>query len=38
MLNERDVEAEIEGENRIADEYVRFGPKWEKVKIIIENL
>lgn len=38
MLNERDIEAEIEGENRIVDEQVRIGPKWEKVLIYIENL
>lgn len=38
ILNERDIEAEIEGENRIVDEQVRIGPKWEKVLIHYKKL
>lgn len=40
MLNERDIEAEIEGENlRISDEQVKIGPNWEKVyKMFYTNI
>jgi len=37
MLNQRDIEAEIEEENRLFDEQVRIGPNWEKVLILKEQ-
>lgn len=38
MLNQKDIEAEIEEENRIFDEQVRIGPNWEKVLIFMDSL
>lgn len=38
MLNQRDIEAEIEAENRLFDEQVRIGPNWEKVLVFMDNL
>jgi len=34
MINQKDMEAEIEEENRLFDEQVRIGPNWEKVLVL----